>query len=291
MANVTQVAQAIVGGLGFQFLKTNPPQEESEMLWLALPMTIRILFQIVATLSFALFAFRFLLSPGGGLIPSSDRGAASAAEKKSIAGNSDRKHGGSDSAGSTSPRSENTETDNKATIVSFPTVDSSITPPVAGALPPPDSPIRQPQWRALALAAAYVLVGVVICAIIDRWHAIPVLVKIRSFGADSIIAICIFVFASSALAVTVDPKDATTIVSAKQTDEWKGSAMLVFLLYHYWDWKQACTFTSRVAQHICNSSRSLPFNVDLFNCPSSCQPLCVLHGVWTDPVHAWQRRV
>ena len=293
LANATHGGVGPLASLGVQFLKTLPPQVEAEFVWLTLPLTLRFVLQLVGTLLLSLLALRLLAppTPHGQAAPAS---APAPSERMSPA----PRETSSQAAAETAP--DGSTVQRVVTIVSIPPVTSASSTAAPPPAPSGEARAAAPlPWRSLAAASACVLVGVLICVVIDRWHMIPILAKIRVMGADSIIAICLAIFGAAAFAVSFEPKDATALVSTRQTDEWKGAAMLVFLLYHYWDWKtvrrgraggvRACLCDAIGARF--TLLRPLFLRADLHDRPLPRQPVRLFHGLRPDPLRAWQGRV
>lgn len=297
LANATLGGVGSLASLGVQFLKTLPPQVETEFTWLTLPLSLRFVLQLVGTLLLSLLALR-LLAPSP--TPHGQAATAPAPAPSERMSPAPRES----SSQETAEAPEGSTVQRAVTIVSIPPVTSASSTAAPPPAPSGEARAAAPlPWRSLAAAAACVLVGVLICVAIDRWHMIPILAKIRVMGADSIIAICLAIFGAAAFAVSFEPKDATALVSTRQTDEWKGAAMLVFLLYHYWDWKTVRRGGTGVVRaraelpllwalsYTAPALRSLALRADLHDRPLPRQPVRLFHGLRPDPLRARQGRV
>lgn len=171
------------GGAGPPFLKTEPLQVADDMTWLVLPTTVRLFCQLFFTLALSLLALRLLAPQQSNGHQAKEVPPPPPPERSSPAPPSEPAIPAPEPA-----IVEMSTTHARAvTIVSVPATGPTATPLAAADQPRLAAP-AQSQWRALAGASACVLIGVLFCVVIDRWYALPILVKVRSMGADSIIA-------------------------------------------------------------------------------------------------------
>jgi hypothetical protein len=202
------------------FLKTSPLQSPNT-LWLALPAALRFLLQLIATLILSAFAVKFLATEYASAPGKS--GAAQSANPTTATAD-----GGADAA----LRASTPASAADSVAVAISPAENEVKAQTAATLPSTDSPASHAsaklvQWPALVVAALCVAAGVLLCVFVDRFRIFPILAKVRSSGADSIIAIVLFVLLAATFTISHEPKDAAVFVSTRQTDEWKGAAMCV----------------------------------------------------------------